>query len=265
MDNFSVKFDNSRFLKTSTTAAEPNRLNWRCHLLLTENQALIQGARVLDIGSHDGRFSYACLKLGAKHVLGIEGRPQIIARATENLIQEGFDKTAFEFIGGDIFDYLKTFQPGQFDLVLCGGFLYHTVRQFEFFAEMQRLKPKTLLIDSAVCQVPPVFKTSPDIKDFRDNLRTEGNWHSPLNHSMNALFEGQYFVFINESLKREGSTIDPTGIVAVPSGKALEMLISAYGFDFQKVNWKAAGIDNWQLLEDYRAGDRVSYTCTHFQ
>ena len=261
MDNFLIGFDDSRFLKSSTTSADPNRLNWRCQLLLTQNQELIRGQRVLDIGSHDGRFTYACLKLGAEHVVGVEGRPQLIERAKENLRQEGFDSDSFEFIGGDIFDCLKGFTPREFDVVLCCGFLYHTVRQFEFFAEMRRLHPQALIIDTAVCQVPPVFETDPSIRQFLSNLRKEGNWHRPLQQSMNALIHGHYFVFIEESLEREGSTIDPTGVVAIPSDKAVEMLLELYGFAFQKVNWQAAEIPNWQLLEDYKAGDRVSYTC----
>ncbi len=61
MNDFLVDFNNSRFLETSTTAAEANRLNWRCHLLLGQNKNLLQGKRVLDIGSHDGRVSSACL------------------------------------------------------------------------------------------------------------------------------------------------------------------------------------------------------------
>lgn len=261
MEKFLIQFDNSRFLQSSTTSAEPNRLNWRCHLFLTKNQEFIRGKRILDIGSHDGRFTYACLKLGAAHVVGVEGRPALVERANENMRQEGFDDSAFHFIVGDVYECLKTFEAGQFDVILCGGFLYHTVRQFEFFAEMKRLQPEALIIDSAVCQVPDVFNTSPDMNQFINNLRQEGNWHRPLQHSMNALMQGQYFVFINESLEREGSTIDPTGVVAVPSDKALEMLIKIYGFEYQKVDWMEAGINNWQLLEDYKSGDRVSYLC----
>ncbi len=170
MDNFPISFDDSRFLITSTTAADSNRLNWRCHLLLTQNQAFIKDRRVLDIGSHDGRFTSACLKLGAAHVVGIEGRAVLIERATENLRQEGVDSKSFRFVCGDVFDALKQFGSQEFDVVLCGGFLYHTVRQFEFFAEMQRLAPDKLIIDTAVCQVPSVFRTDPGIKRYLSNL-----------------------------------------------------------------------------------------------
>lgn len=259
MNDFLVDFNNSRFLETSTTAAEANRLNWRCHLLLGQNKNLLQGKRVLDIGSHDGRFSSACLKLGAAHVTGIEGRDKLVKHAEENLVSEGFDQTRFNFIAGDVFDILKRFEEGSFDVVLCSGFLYHTVKQFDFYSEMHRLKPETLIVDTAVCKKPAVFEESSDIHSFIENLRQEGNWHKPLAKAINALMEGQYFVFIKEDSQREGSTIDPSGVVAIPSDKAIEMLFELYGFTYQRINWLAAGISDWNHLEDYQQGDRVSY------
>lgn len=262
MNNFLINFGGSRFLETSSTAAEANRLNWRCHLLLSENKSLLKGKKILDIGSHDGRFTWACLKLGAEHVTGIEGRTELIEHAERNLIEENISHTKFNFICGDVFDILKQFRAGDFDTVLCGGFLYHTVKQFDFFAEMHRLAPESLIIDTAICQIPSVFKQSPDISDFLKNLRQEGNWHKPLANAMNSLISGQYFVFIKEDIHREGSTIDPSGIVAIPSDKAIEMLLELYGFTYRKINWNTYDIPDWHHLEDYQQGDRVSYTCS---
>lgn len=262
MSNFTISFDNSRFLETSSTAAESNRLNWRCQLFLSENKELINGKKILDIGSHDGRFSAACLQLGASHVTGLEGRADLVEHAEKNLIDEGFSSDSFNFICGDVFTILSQFNKGDFDVVLCGGFLYHTVKQFDFFSEMHRLAPQHLIIDTAICQLPSVFQESRDIDNFMDNLRSEGNWHKPLKNTMSALMSGQYFVFIKEDSQREGSTIDPSGVVAIPSQEAIEMLLEIYGFSFQKINWKESGISDWHHLEDYQQGDRVSYTCS---
>ena len=103
--------------------------------------------------------------------------------------------------------------------------------------------------------------TDPGIKRYLSNLRKAGNWHKPLNDVMNALIQGQYFVFIQENAWLEGSTIDSSGVVAVPSDKAIEMILELHGFQFRQIDWLTAGISDWHQLEDYREGDRVSYTC----
>jgi len=267
MSSFFIDFDKTQFLETSTTSAVPNRLNWRCELLLTQNQTLLQGKRVLDIGSHDGRFSYACLQLGARQVVGVEGRVQLVRKAERNLSDLGCQSKDFEFICGDIFDCIQKFNPGDFEVIICCGFLYHTIRQTEFFAGMKRIKPQTMIIDSAVCKVPSLFKVlqqSADSPGFEDvmQVRKEGNWHQPGKETLSALIKGQYFVFIQEDAQREGSTIDPSGVVAIPSEPTLEILLATYGFKAKKIPWKSAGITNWETLEDYEYDDRVSYICS---
>jgi 2-polyprenyl-3-methyl-5-hydroxy-6-metoxy-1,4-benzoquinol methylase len=266
MKKFFIDFNQTKFLETSTTSAVPNRLNWRCELLLTQHQQLIQGKRVLDIGSHDGRFAHACLELGASQVVGVEGRTQLVEKAEQNLSHLGFDANKFEFVCSDIFEYLQHLKFQEFEVIICCGFLYHTVRQVEFFAAMKKIQPETLIIDSAVCKVPPLFKLieesieSPWFNDMM-GARKEGNWHKPGQQTLEALIKGQYFVFIQEDSQREGSTIEPSGIVAIPSEFALKTLLTNYGFSCKKIDWKLAGITDWEALEDYENDDRVSYLC----
>ncbi len=119
MQDLIVNFQNTPFLETSKTAAYSNRLNWRCELLLTRNQSVIKNKRILDLASHDGRFSWACLKLGAKHVTGVEARAYLVESSIKNLNSLGIDSANFEFICGDIFDCLANFEPEQFDTILC--------------------------------------------------------------------------------------------------------------------------------------------------
>jgi hypothetical protein len=61
-----------QFYSTSQTGAVPNRLNQRYRACLEWNEPVIRGNRILDIASHDGRWSFAALKTGASHVVGIE-------------------------------------------------------------------------------------------------------------------------------------------------------------------------------------------------
>src|SRR3954470_3000649 len=49
-----------------------NRMNERYEALFAGNRDIFKGARVLDLASHDGRYSFAALKTGAAHVTGVE-------------------------------------------------------------------------------------------------------------------------------------------------------------------------------------------------
>jgi len=70
-----------RFYDTSETFAYPSRLNLRHEAIFGENTDIFEGRRVLDIASHDGRWSFAALQAGAASVVGIEGRPELVASA----------------------------------------------------------------------------------------------------------------------------------------------------------------------------------------
>lgn len=111
-NKFHINYENTPFLKTSKTGVHPNRLNWRAEILLTRNSEAIRGKNILDLASHDGRFSYACLRLGASHVTGIEVRPNLVKFANENLASLDCGLKTFMFINGDIFDYLPKVKRG---------------------------------------------------------------------------------------------------------------------------------------------------------
>src|SRR5437773_4649551 len=100
MDRFLIDYTDTPFRETGTISAHTNRLNWRCEMLLSRNQDLIRGKRVLDLASHDGRFSYACLRLGARHVTGIEFQPELVAAANHTLARLGHQPETFRFLQG---------------------------------------------------------------------------------------------------------------------------------------------------------------------
>ena len=74
----------SGFTETSKTGPSLGRLNARHRVLIHENRALFDGATVLDLASHDGRFSFVALHAGAERVVGIEHDPELVKRAHEN-------------------------------------------------------------------------------------------------------------------------------------------------------------------------------------
>jgi|GEM_PF-1970591 len=149
---FSVDFGDTPFPQTGYVGGAPNRSNWRCEILLARNQEAIKGKRILDMASHDGRISYACLKLGAKHVTGVEALPELVEASTKNLLDLGCRPEQFTFITSDTFDYLAEAKPNEFDTVLCLGLFYHTVRQSEVLLQVKRIKAKYFILDTRIAR-----------------------------------------------------------------------------------------------------------------
>jgi hypothetical protein len=141
--------DHPEFLDTSTTAASRGRLNLRHLAIIGQHIDVLRGARVLDIASHDGRWSFAALEAGASHVTGIEGRPELVDHAKRTFAAKGVDPSRYAFVVGDVHDAL-TEGVGRMDVVMCLGFLYHTLRYPELFAGIRATGARHLIIDSRV-------------------------------------------------------------------------------------------------------------------
>ena len=104
---------------------------------------------MLDISSHDGRWTFAALNAGAASVIGIEARPELVANAIENLEHYGASADRYKFYTGDVFDVLAK-ENIEVDVVLCLGFLYHTLRYNELMSRIRQCNPDFLIVDTAV-------------------------------------------------------------------------------------------------------------------
>lgn len=265
--SFYINYKNTPFLKTSKSAAHPNRLNWRCEILLTRNQEAIKGKKILDLASHDGRFSYACLRLGAKHVTGVECRPHLFKYAQGNLINLGCKSQSFDFIHNDVFDYLPKVRPREFDTILCFGFFYHTIRQIELLREIKRIQPKYLILDTFMEKDliekdfnarNILFRLAKLIPKIRLKHFIKAN--TSIRKVINALNENRAcLVFKYESCRGEFATIDPINLVAWPTKSFVELFLNKCGFNLKQLHWSKKEIKDWIAIRDYKTGKRVSY------
>ena len=105
------------FYQTSKTGPWRNRLNRRYCALIESNQEILRRASVLDLASHDGRWSFAALKNGAGKVTGIEGREELVRNARENMEVYGIPRDRYHFILGDVFREIEELRRGSFDVV----------------------------------------------------------------------------------------------------------------------------------------------------
>jgi 2-polyprenyl-3-methyl-5-hydroxy-6-metoxy-1,4-benzoquinol methylase len=214
--------------------AQRNRMNERYEALFAANRDIFEGARVLDLASHDGRWSFAALKTGAAHVTGVEVRQNLIDRAEEAFAFYDQDPQAYRFIRGDIFGVLSR-EELDVDVVLCFGFLYHTYRHTELMHRLHRLAPHHLIVDTMVTR-----GTDRTLRMIREEDVEDVRSAAP----------------------------DPWAVGRVlvlrPSVPALELLLRSYGFQIEsRYDWQGRLADRSRVpgLEGYANGTRVTVRC----
>jgi 2-polyprenyl-3-methyl-5-hydroxy-6-metoxy-1,4-benzoquinol methylase len=228
-----------RFYSTSSTAAAPDRLNQRHRALIETNAGIISGRRVLDIASHDGRWSLAAHKAGAEYVLGIEARQHLVDSARDNMREYGVPAGKVEFVRGDVMVELNKLASGRFDTVFCFGFLYHTIDHMPLFRKIARLKPTSVVIDTTISlRLGSVIE-----------VHEEGTDHE----SMAAFGD----------LESVDGGKPARAVKGYPSKEALQMMLKAVGFSrVLYYDWQAAGIKRWDDLKNYYLGTRITATAT---
>ncbi len=221
-----------RFYETSETAPYRGRLNLRYEAIFAENRDIFAGARVLDIASHDGRWSLAALKTGAVEVIGIEARDDLVDLANENLALYVGSGASYRFIAGDVFDVLGR-ETLEVDLVLCLGYLYHTLRYNELMHGIRNLNPRHVIVDTKV---------------LRGSRRAVVRLRSDINERQRNAVADPY-------------SYGETTLVGWPSARAVEVLMNAYGFKLERLSdWGSLLRDNPALsvVGDYAKGERVT-------
>ncbi|HET6877804.1 MAG TPA: methyltransferase domain-containing protein [Jatrophihabitans sp.] len=218
-----------RFYETSETTATRGRLNLRYEAIFAENRELFQGARVLDIASHDGRWSLAALATGAESVIGIEARPELVENAVETLGHYGYGPDRAQFIAGDVF---STFATTDFDVdvVLCLGFLYHTLRYGELMLGIRKANPRHVIIDTAskiMMRADPAVSVQ---RDFHDRQRAAA---------------------------RDDLSFGNSVLVGKPNLEAISVIAKSYGYRIEGLSdWDGLLRDNPELVA---LGDVVDY------
>jgi Methyltransferase domain len=225
-----------RFYLTSSTAPTTARLNLRYEAIFGENRDIFAGASVLDLASHDGRWSLVALATGARSVVGIEARPDLVKAATENLAEYGYGADRARFITGDVHEVLNT-QDFEADVVLCLGFLYHTLRYNELLGGIRRTDARYLIIDTFS---PHMMGPVPNV-----NLTTE-----------DADEQGK--------AAADAYTHGASVLVGRPNLAAIRTMLGAYGYRVERLSdWAGLLRDNpgTEDCGDYANEKRITVRC----
>lgn len=221
--------DYPRFFASSETGSMRNRLNRRHEGLISGHSEAIRGRRVLDLASHDGRWTLAALKAGAAHVTGIEARPRLNEAARQAMAEYDIAPDRFELLNGDVHEVLPRLAPGQFDTVFCLGFLYHTAHHMTLLSAIARLLPHDLIIDTDVCA-----DDRPVVSLVEEDSSDEGHATA-------------YDIRLAQNV-----------LVGIPSRSGVELMLRHVGYGaIGYVDWDSVVAD-WTGLSTYRDGRRIS-------
>jgi len=222
------------FYETSKTAPSKTRLNVRHQAIIEANRDILQGARVLDLASHDGRWSFAALKAGAAHVTGVEARPQLVENANKTFAEYGVPTDKYDFIAGDMFKVLQK-KKFEVDVVICLGFIYHTIRYGELFRGIIDASPRHCIIDTKVMEGDePLVRINVNHTGVQSNAAKD-----KISHGRKAL-------------------------AGWPTLPALKLMLDVYDLDVeQEYDWPAllATLPKVGALRDYHVGNRVTLRC----
>ncbi len=227
-----------RFYRTSSTAPTTARLNLRYEAIFGENRDIVEGASVLDLGSHDGRWSLAALATGARSVIGIEARPELVKAATENLGEYGYGADRVRFVTGDVHEVLNT-QDFEADVVLCLGFLYHTLRYNELLCGIRRTNARYLIIDTFS---PYMMRPVPNVNVITEHADEQGK------------------------AAADTYTHGPSVLVGRPNLAAIRTMLEAYGYRVERLSdWAGLLRDNPRTedCDDYANGRRITVRCVN--
>jgi Methyltransferase domain len=217
-----------RFYRTSKSGTEPDRLNKRHEVCVQRHREILRGKRVLDIASHDGRFSLAALHAGCAHITGIEARPHLVEAAQANFRFYGVEPSKYRFYLGDVFDILRQ-KEIEVDVVLLFGFFYHTSRHAELALLISKTGAKYIILDSIV--LPKAFA------------------------------EGMAIVKVKqEPTDVEGFGLEdgPLALVGIPSRSAVELIFHHHGFLSEEIDWTPYLQDS-SGVEDYEKGTHATF------
>lgn len=105
----------------------------------------LAGARVLDVGSNAGFYSFLAEQRGARSVLGVELDPRYVEQA--RFVGSLLGSNA-EFRVGDVHEVGPAL--GTFDVVICSGLLYHVADPTNVLLALASVCSGTMLLESEV-------------------------------------------------------------------------------------------------------------------
>jgi trehalose 2-sulfotransferase len=219
--------------KTATDFINMIRLRRRYCAIIAQNRPLFQGARVLDLVSAKGFWSFAALESGAAYVAAVERSRKPVLAGVKAFADYGIKPESFRFIRSGLFAALESFDPEAFDVILCKG-SFDQAHFPQLFEHLSRLRPKHVILDTMIASGQgPLARFT-----IAGSTRTR---------------KGR-----KASKQRNPLKPDKGRISSTPSHDLIEFLCDPE-FRCRSIDWQAMGIADWTGIQDYARDKRRTY------
>lgn len=212
-------------------------VNARYDILIKQHADLIKDKTIVDLGSNDGRWSFAAIKSGAKHVVGIEWAKDLVTEADSNMDMLGVPTSSYEFIADNLIPALADLP--KIDVAFVFGVLYMQFNHLGLFARLAQAGAETIIVDTSMSKL---FDDGPNQPPVFEIWRPDG-------YSV-PMVQGDHI------------NVDACPLSARPNKAALSIMFSELGYDFKELDW-APHLSRWDDGSDdllpYRSGKRRSF------
>ncbi len=230
-------------------------LNGRTQNLLIKNIDAIKGKRVLDLGCHMGTFSYAAWKLGAQFTCGIDSEENTIERGNKIFLDFEIPSSSCHLKTGDVFEYLESLQPNEFDTVFCFGLLYYVSEPYNLLRLACRAARETVLIDTFMAAYAAV--QGKEATQFQKMLESNSAMEAPI--LLVALTQPNKKTYQLPQTHDTGKK--KLSLTCFPTTALLERWFLSLETDYEKISWESF-IKNkrqWQDLIEPEAKKRAHW------
>src|SRR4051812_4524704 len=129
----------------------------------------VSDLRIADLACLEGGYTVEFARMGFREALGIEVRDENFANC--QLVKEGLSLSNLHFVKDDVWNIAAY---GNFDVIFCGGILYHLDRPKQFLELLARSTSKVVLINTHFSTSNPIEKFSLSDLDWNEGL--PGRW-----------------------------------------------------------------------------------------
>jgi len=204
-----------------------NRLRCRYDAIIKANVDILDGARVLDVASHNGRWSAAAILGGrAAHVVGVEPRAELVEIGNAVAAEIGIVHQV-DYRAATIMEFLETAKlaTDAFDVVMCVGYFYHTYDHFQLLKDFCRIG-RHVILDTEVSPRPAL-----------------------------AIF------YARESSANIGNAVadEDSALVGRPTKNMLTEMLKTVGYrSWEYFNWQEYKYESAEWMKNYIEGRRVT-------
>lgn len=127
--------------------------------------------RLADLGCLEGGYTVEFARMGFGEALGLEIRPDNFANCM--FVKGRVNLPNLRFVNDDVWNLAR---HGVFDVIFCGGILYHLETPKRFIELMAEVVRKAVLINTHFATAAPIVEYK--LSDIEENEALPGRWFS---------------------------------------------------------------------------------------